>query len=201
MRKPRLTGLWLILVSLVLFGCSTSGVSVDHDYREGVNFSSYKTYRWRDSSQDKASFQGNDILKGRIHQAVDETLAAKGYQLVQTGDVDFTINYSITTKDRTDVNTYNTYGGMAPGFTMGYGAGYYRYGYSMAYTTAPEVRTVHYEEGTFVLDVIDSNDKLVWRGTAVGRLKKDQTVEEKRSAIKNVVTKVLQEFPPEPKEG
>ncbi|WP_439135482.1 DUF4136 domain-containing protein [Pseudomaricurvus sp.] len=200
MRKSLLTGFGVILASVLLYGCSTSGVSVDHDYKEGVNFSEYKTYRWRDISQDKDSYQGNDILKGRIHQAVDENLAAKGFQLVQTGDVDFTVNYSITTQAKTDVNSYNTYSGMAPGFSMGYGTGYYRYGYSMAYTSAPEVRTVHYEEGTFVLDVISDSDKLVWRGTAVGRLKKDQTVEEKRNAINNVVTKVLQEFPPETKE-
>lgn len=197
MRKPLLTGFWVILASVLLYGCSSSGVSVDHDYKEGIDFADYKTYRWRDNGQDKNSFQGNDILKGRIHQAVDENLQAKGFKLVQTGDVDFTINYSITTEARTDVNSYNTYGGMAPGFTMGYGAGYYRYGYSMTYATAPEVRTVHYEEGTFVLDVINGGDKLVWRGTAVGRLKKDQTVEEKRDAINTVVAKVLEEFPPE----
>lgn len=190
-----------LMMIVLLAGCSTSNLTVDHDYKEGVDFAQYKTYRWYDASQksnqEQRSYQGNDILKARIYQEVDKALQAKGFVQVPTGEVDFTVSYSITTQAKTDVRSYNTYGGLTPGFTMGYGAGYYRYGYSMVYATAPEVRTIHYEEGTFVLDIINADNKLVWRGTAVGRLKDESTVEEKRAAVQTVVNKVLEEFPPQ----
>ncbi len=189
-------GSWLVAVSVLLAACS-SGVSIDQDYNQATDFSQLKTYHWYDVSQGQKNTHGNDILDERIRQAVDRELQAKGFQQVTSGDVDFSVNYSITTQAKTDIRSYNTYGGMAPGFTFGYGTGHYRYGYSMMYSTAPEVQTIHYEEGTFVLDIINGGDKLVWRGTAVGRLKKNLSVEEKRQAINNVVGKVLDGFPPE----
>lgn len=199
MKNSVLSAFGLMMI-LLLAGCSTSHLTVDHDYQEDVNFAQYKTYRWYDASQNgyqqQKSYQGNDILRARIHQEVDRALQAKGFVQVPSGEVDFTVSYSITTEAKTDVRSYNTYGGLTPGFTMGYGAGYYRYGYSMMYATAPEVRTIHYEEGTFVLDIINPDNKLVWRGTAVGRLKEESTVEEKRAAVQTVVNKVLAEFPP-----
>lgn len=200
--KKSVLSLMSLVVAVLLFGCSSSSqLTVDHDYKEGVDFEQYKTYRWYDASQknhrDHQSYQGNDILKARIHEEVDKALQAKGFVMVPSGPVDFMVDYSITKEAKTDVRSYNTYGGLTPGFTMGYGAGYYRYGYSMVYAAAPEVRTIHYEEGTFVLDVINSEDKLVWRGTAVGRLKNESTVQEKREAIHTVVNKVLEEFPPQ----
>lgn len=200
MRKPVITSAWLLALSVILWGCS-SGVTIDTDHKAGVNFTEYKTYRWHDNSADAREYHGNDILDGRIRSAVNNELQAKGYQMVATGPVDFQVNYSVTTQEKTDVRSYNTYSGMAPGFAVGYGRGYYRYGYSMAYYHEPEVRTVHYEEGTFVVDVVDADNKLVWRGSAEGRLKKNQTVEEKRQAIKDVVAKVLANFPPEPPKG
>ncbi|GAB3094613.1 DUF4136 domain-containing protein [Pseudomaricurvus hydrocarbonicus] len=178
-------------------GCSSNNVTVDSDYKAGVDFTQFKTYRWHQSSTGAKNYNGNDILDGRIRAAVDAELQAKGFRRLETGDIDFTVNYDVTTQAKTDVRSYNTYGGMAPGFSMGYGSGYYRYGYSMTYSTAPEVRTVHYEEGTFVLDVINRDNKLVWRGTAEGRLKKNLSVEEKRQSIKNVIAKVLANFPPQ----
>jgi hypothetical protein len=196
MKNSVLTVLVMIVATAFLYGCNTSNLSVDHDYKEDVNFSQYKTYRWHDDSAKAGGFKGNDIVKARIQEEVNKNLQAKGFTLVPTGEVDFTVNYSITTQAKTDVRSYNTYGGLTPGFTMGYGSGYYRYGYSVVYATAPEVRTVHYEEGTFVLDIVNSNNKLVWRGTAVGRLKNESTIEEKRASVHTVVSKVLEEFPP-----
>lgn len=197
MKKRVVSGAWLLAISALLFGCA-SGVSIDSDHKQGINFSDYKTYRWHDKSSETKDYHGNDILDGRIHTAVDKELEAKGFSMTDGENADFSINYSVTTQEKTDIRSYDTYSGMSPGFAMGYGRAGYRYGYSIGYSSAPEVRTVHYEEGTFVIDVVDGNDKLVWRGSAEGRLKKNLTVEEKRQQIKDVVAKVLVNFPPEP---
>jgi len=196
-KKAVFSGVWLVAISALLFGCA-SGVSIDSDHKAGVNFSDLKTYRWHDKSSETKDYHGNDILDGRIHTAVDKELQAKGFSMTDGASADFSINYSVTTQEKTDIRSYDTYSGMSPGFAMGYGHAGYRYGYSIGYSSAPEVRTVHYEEGTFVIDVVDGNDKLVWRGSAEGRLKKNLTVEEKRQQIKDVVAKILVNFPPEP---
>ncbi len=196
MRKSFVSAVILAAVSALLFGCA-SGVSIDSDHKKGVDFAAFKTYQWHDKSTAAKDYHGNDILDGRIRMAVDNELQAKGFKLIDSGSSDFSVNYSVTTQEKTDIRSYDTYSGMSPGFAVGYGRGYYRYGYSMAYNQ-PEVRTIHYEEGTFVLDIVDGDDKLVWRGSAEGRLKKNQTVEEKRQNIKDVVAKVLMNFPPQP---
>lgn len=197
MKRTFISGALLVAVSALLFGCA-SGVSIDSDHKAGVNFSNYKTYRWHDKSSETKSYHGNDILDGRIRAAVDHELQTKGFLLVGSDGADFSVNYSVTTQEKTDIRSYDTYSGMSPGFSMGYGRGGYRYGYSVGYSSVPEVRTVHYEEGTFVVDVVDAHDKLVWRGSAEGRLKKNLTVEDKRQGIKDVVAKVMMNFPPEP---
>lgn len=190
-------GLWFTLVIMVLQGCSNA-VMIDSDHQAGIDFSHYKAYRWHDNSDAARSYHGNDILDNRIREAIDLELSTKGYILKETGDVDFQVNYSVTIKDKTDVQSYNNYGGPASGFSMGYGRGHYRYGYSLQYYNQPEVVTVHYKEGTFIVDIVDPENKLVWRGSAEGRLKKNRSVEEKRTGIKTVVNKVLALFPPEP---
>ncbi|MGH1370811.1 MAG: DUF4136 domain-containing protein [Cellvibrionaceae bacterium] len=197
MKKSFISALSLMLMSVFIVGCA-SGVSIDSDHKVGINFAELKTYRWHDKSSAAKDYHGNDILDGRIRAAVDKELQAKGFLLVGSETADFSVNYSVTTQEKTDIRSYDTYSGMSPGFAMGYGRAGYRYGYSIGYSSAPEVRTVHYEEGTFVVDVVDSDDKLIWRGSAEGRLKKNLTVEEKRQGIKDVVEKVMMNYPPEP---
>ncbi len=188
----------LLALATLLWGCS-SGLTIDRDYDESVNFSQLNSWRWMDTESDRhqdQDYHGNDILDGRIRQAVERELAAKGFRQQAQGEVDFLVNYSVTKEDKTEIRSYNTYGGLTPGFAFGYGHGFYRYGYSVMYHPEPEVRTVHYQEGTLVLDVINPQEKLIWRGSAEGRLKKNQTVEEKREAVNSVVAKVLAGFPP-----
>lgn len=197
MNKSILSIVWLAVIVAVVAGCVGSG-SIESDYKEGVNFADYKTYRWHDKSAEAKGDHDDDILDGRIRAAVDEELQAKGFLRVGSEKTDFSVNYSVTVQEKTDIRSYDTYSGMSPGFSMGYGRSGYRYGHSIGYSSASEVRTFHYEEGTFVIDVVDGNDKLVWRGSAEGRLKKNLTVEEKRQGIKDVTAKVLMNFPPKP---
>lgn len=195
MKRNVRSGLWVALAILVLQGCSNT-ITTTSDHRGGINFADYKTYRWHESSDAIRNYHGNGILESRIRAAIDSELLTKGYSLKETADVDFQVNYSVTIQDKTDVRSYNTYSGLASDFSMGRGR--YRYGYNMEYYNQPEVMTIHYKEGTFIVDIIDSENKLVWRGSAEARLKKSLSVEEKRAGIKRVVNKVLALFPPEP---
>lgn len=172
----------------LLVGC-TSGVTVTSDHTASVDFSNYKTFRWRDANEFNAEsrhYLANEIIDGRIKAAVEETLAGKGFRKLDQGRVDFYVNYSVTTKEKVDIRTYNTYGGYGPGYY-----GHRGYGGS-------ESRVDYYQEGTLVIDILDtSSDILVWRGVAEGKLHKKKTPEERRERLKEVVALVLADFPPQ----
>lgn len=195
----------VILFGLAIASCSNN-VKYSSDFDSGFDFSSLKNYRWSEpnSYNDKTkNYLNNDIIDKRIRENVNSGLQSSGFQLQASGDVSFLVNYTISTEDRADVNTYNTYSGFAPGWGCCFGGmGPYAYGgmgvgmgFSDSHTSVD-----HYQEGTLVLDILDpKSNKLVWRGTANGRVPKNLSQQEKEQAAQEVVGKILENFPP--KEG
>ncbi|RDV26624.1 DUF4136 domain-containing protein [Alteromonas aestuariivivens] len=191
----------LMLIMLIVVVACSSRYSVESDYDDSFDFSALSTYQWyagNEYTQQTKTFLNNDILDKRIRENIDGALQARGYLSSDANDVDFLVNYSVTSEPRVDVDTYNTYSGFAPGWGYGrYGPGPFVYGgVGMGYQNT-ETRVTHYDQGSLVIDVIDPvSNKLVWRGTANGRLPKNMTPEEKSEAVKNVVNNVLSNFPP-----
>ena len=194
----------LALLIAAVTGCST--VSVESDHLAGVDFTSFKTYRWHapnEFNKNSAEYLQNDILDKRIRKNVGDVLEAKGYVLKEDGAVDFLVNFSITTEERMDVQSYNNYGGYAPGY--GYG-GYYRRGnhYSgvgFSMSTGTETRTSYYTQGTFIVDIVRPvDDKLIWRGTAEGKIQsnKNKTATDREKTAHEVSVAILADFPPQP---
>lgn len=177
---------------LVLHACSS--FTVDSDYTPDTDFAAFKTYRWYSAElRDPAAleFLGGDIFDRRVRTAINAELQAKGYVLQQEGEVDFKINYGVLTEDRQDIRTYNTYGGYAPGW--GYGGGY---GYGGLGTTSTQV--INYKQGQLIIDIIDpTQEVLVWRGTAEGRIPKNESAEKREEGTRELVAKILSNFPPE----
>jgi len=59
------------------------------------------------------------------------------------------------------------------------------------------VRTDHFQEGTFILDMVDAKtNKLVWRGIAEGVLEEYPTPEKLEKNAKDTVQKLLTKYPP-----
>ena len=193
-----------IPIITMLLGCS-SGVSYDSDFKPGVAFSDYKTFAWHAPNESNAAtkqYIANDIVDERIRTNVDKQLISKGFSKADQSKADFLVNYSITTEDKIDINTYNTYNGYAPGWGFGgvYRSPYYFYGSGYTHFEPEiETRVSQYKVGTFVLDIVNSADgKLVWRGTAEGRMRKDQlTPEERDQKVAEVISQVLKNFPPQ----
>lgn len=190
--KFKHTAIWLlasVFLSAVLAGCS-SPVDINTDYTPETDFSAYKTYRWLNAEpREPGSLEvvGGDIFDKRMRHHVDRVLADKGFTKLDSGPVDFKVNYDVLTEERQDIRTYNT-GGYA-----GYGRGYYGYG-GMSTT---ETRVTNYTQGTVILDIIQADDNLlVWRGTVDGRVTKDKTPEEREAGFEKVVGQLLANFPP-----
>lgn len=167
--------LFITLSFLSLISCSS--VRVNADYDKKANFEAYKTYAYFKSGIDQAEI--SDLDKKRILYAIDDVMATKGFAKSETPD----LLISIFTKEREVVDVYQNYGfGWGWGWGPGWGMGY-----SRAITTP---------EGTLFIDIIDAKTKeLIWQGQGTGYLSSNTDKKEER--IKEFVSKILEQYPPQ----
>ncbi len=107
---------------------------------------------------------------------IEANLVAKGMTKSETPDM----LVSLFTKERERIDVYNNYG-----YGYGYG-GWYGGGAYASSTT----------EGTLFIDFIDTKrNELFWQGIGVGDLVMS-SVEKKEARIKEIVTKIISQYPP-----
>jgi len=163
-----------LLTLFLLFSCST--IQVVADYDSVTNFKEYQTFAFYKPGIDKAKI--SDLDKKRIMREIEVNLKAKGMKI----DADPDLLISIFTKERERIDIYNNNVGY-----WGYGFGPW-YGGGTSVTSTPE--------GTLFIDLIDKKkNELVWQGIGKGDLIMT-TVEKKEARIKEIVTKILAQYPP-----
>jgi hypothetical protein len=171
-----------ICVGMALLLASTSlAQHVKTDYDRSVDFGQYKTYYW-----EKVQTQ-DPLWVSRIKDAVNASLAARGWTEVASGGQVAILAIEIT-RDQQTLDTF--YGGFGGGWGWrAFGRGGFG-GFGEATTT-----TETYKVGTLVLDLFDANSKsLIWRGSA-----SDTLSDKSEKNIKNLdkgVQKVFDHFPP-----
>jgi hypothetical protein len=147
---------------------------VKTDYDRGVDFSQFKTYSW-----EKVQTQ-DPLWVSRIKQAINATLASRGWTPVISGG-DVAIVAMDMTQSHQTINTY--YDGFGGGWRWGGGFG--------DATTSVDT----YKVGTLVVDMFDGHTKkLIWRGSA-----SDTLSDKSDKNIKNLdkgVQKMFDHFPP-----
>lgn len=166
----------LIISSLmvVAFGCST--VSYQYDYDKKVDFASLKTFSFMPVP---AQANISTLNVKRIQDAVRTQLEFKGYTMIPDNP-DFLIAMHLT-KERKKLVIVDR------GYSYGSGS-YWGTGFS---------REFEYEEGTFVLDFVDTQSKeLIWRGVAKGEIRDDLSPEKRIKRINEVAQEILSNFPP-----
>ncbi|WP_333600670.1 DUF4136 domain-containing protein [Flavobacterium sp.] len=172
----------VFLPLLVVFITSCSAVKVNSDYDKKVDFSQYKTFAFLKSGIDKVEI--SDLDKKRILRSIDETLTAKGFTKSETPDL--LINIFTKEREQVDVNQFNA----GWGYGWGYGWNPYFWGGNTSVN--------RYTEGTLYIDLIDAKKKeLIWQGEGEGVLTKDTN--KKDENIKEFVTKILEQYPPQKK--
>ena len=162
----------------LLFATASFAQQVKTDYDRGANFSQYKTYSWE-------KIQTQDPLwVGRIKEAVNAALTAKGLTPVQSGG-DIAIVAMETTQNQQTLDTF--YNGFGGGRRWG-GFG----GFGDATTT---VET--YKVGTLVVDLFDAKtEKLLWRSSSTDTL--SDKADKNTKNLDKGVNKMFQHFPPAP---
>ena len=180
-----------IPVLFILFLSSCASVNVLSDYDRQTDFKEYKSYAFYKTGIDKA--QISDLDKKRILRAIETEMDSLGF--VKSDKPDILV--SIFTNGRVEVDVYNGYG-----YGYGWGRGWPGYyGYYNPYFWGPgyygnnvSTRT----EGSLYIDLIDTAKKeLVWQGRGVGTLNSTKNIEKKEKRIRQFVSQILQQYPPE----
>jgi len=170
----------ILLLAVVLTSCSS--VRVASDYERNTDFDAFKSFAFFKPGIDKAEI--NDIDKRRILRAIESELLKKGF--TKSEDPDLLV--SIFTKSNQRVDVYNNYWGAGAWGWGGFGPAW-GWGWNQ-----PMVSTKI--EGILYIDLINARKKeLIWQGQGKGYLSRNAERKEKR--IKEFVTQVLSQFPPE----
>ncbi len=174
---------------------SCSGIRVSQDYDISTNFFNYNTFAL---SPEPPRSSGNYLMDSplidqRIRQAIENTLVSKGYRKVADTGPDFKISYQMIVSTRIETDVVPGY--MWGGYPYRYRRYYYPYWDGFAY----ETYVTQYDEGTLVIDFIDSQtQKLFWRGVGSRRILQQSTPERVSEWINQIVMEVLAQYPPLP---
>lgn len=174
---------FVLLFMCFIVSCSTI-YGVQYDYDKHFDFKSLKTYDWMTVPQ-KANIDSLNVE--RVKKAVNAGLKAKG--LMMTSDnPDFLIAEHLGKKDKVQITSW------------GYDYGPYER-YRGGYWGPSGISTHEYEEGSLILDFVDSKSKkMIWRGVAKAIVDTANTPEKREKLINEAVQEILNNFPPQPKE-
>ncbi|MGB7393899.1 MAG: DUF4136 domain-containing protein [Pricia sp.] len=185
----------LALPMLVLFLVSScTSVRVLSDYDREANFNEYKSYAFYKTGIDKA--QISDLDKKRILRAIEAEMSQRGFEKSENPD----LLVSIFTKEKEEVDIYNNNFGWGGGFGWGgwgwgpgWGWGGFGPGWGWGGGPMASTRT----EGSLYIDLIDTDSKeLVWQGKGVGNLGNIENIEKKEERIREFVSEILMQYPP-----
>jgi len=175
----RLQRMAVALIGMMFLSAGISAAQqVKTDYDRAADFAQYKTYSWEHVKTK------DPLFVDRIKNAVNATLAARGWTQVETGGDISIVAIQMTSNQQTLNTFYNGFGG---------GWGWRRFGgggIGEATTT-----TETYKVGTLVVDLFDAKTKkLLWRGSSSDTLSNNSD-----KNIKNLdkgVEKMFKQFPP-----
>lgn len=162
----------VLVTAILLVGVSAwAKITIDYDHQ--ANFTQYKTYSWAKIKTP------NSLWDERVKSAIDNELAAKGWQQVPSGG-DVLLCAREATRNQQELNTY--YNGFG---------GFRRFGGFGTATTTVDT----YQVGTLIVDIFDAGTKnLLWRGAASDTL--SSKPEKNTKALQKNVEKMFKKFPP-----
>ena len=189
MRRVTSLGGLILVVGLTACAAPTMEIRSEYDRQALPDFGRYRTYTWLPQPGGSDPLPGAPIVGPHITRAVQETLQAKGYRQ-EGGAPDFLIGWHAAIQGKQQITRidvtpgYSQPGGRVPGGPL-------------QTQTMPVVR--EYDEGTLVLDIVDSRSgKLVWRGWAQAEVRATTDAAQREARIKEAVRMILDRFPPKP---
>jgi hypothetical protein len=174
----------LLFAVLIMASCAT--VQVSQDYEDTADLFQYDTWQWRDPIQVATGDirVDNPLLDKRIRRAVENHLAERQLDLVSENP-DFYLAYYLTIEQKILSDTYYSSVGVGSYYHPWYGG------------LGGETRIRQYEESRLTIDfyAVDSGE-LRWRGVGTFRMRNHKTPDAAGEAMRQVVDKILYQFPP-----
>ena len=174
-----------IITLLMCLGVTAFAQRVQFDYDRSANFSAYKTYQWVDYQRVAV---GDQLLDRDIKRAVDEQLAGKGLQRVESAG-DLLVGY------QTRISEEKRFDAFGSGFGVWGGPGWGNLGDIHGTTSTVE-------NGTLTVGLFDPAKKqLVWRGSASKTLDIKKDPNKNYSNLEKAMAKLFQELSPRRREA
>ena len=174
---------------LALVGCKST---TNYDYDASVNFSEIKTYAWviesKKTDGDIEYFQ-SDINNKRIITAIESNLESKGLRKVSPNEANVLVNYHTSIKNSTERDVTSTNAAF-----WNFGRGYHHSRLSAHINLNNLYRD--YKEGSLVIDFVNPQNQLIWRGSDETRLNSKSTPEKRLEKVNQVVGDILLNFLP-----
>ena len=168
-----------VIFLLVLTSCNTIGVVSDYD--KATNFDNYSSFAFYKPGIDKAKI--SDLDKKRILRAIQSNLMAKGMNKNNNPD----ILVSIFTKESQRVDIYQNNFGGAWGWNPYWGGNF----------NNNRMITSNIE-GSLFIDLIDAKtNELLWQGVSHSGIYKGNDIEKREEKINLIVSKILEQYPPD----
>jgi len=179
--KKHPAGLVVGMLALsALAGCN--GVKVWAEYDPTTDFSNLATYGWATISPKAPNDPQteNPILDARVRLALENELAARGFEPQTSGPPDFLVGYRAVIKEKVDVRYVDD-----------------QWGYSYTYRARTSRKTVYeYEQGTLIVDVsLPDPKRLIWRAIARDEVYPGRPQEEGDRRLAEAVRKMFDQFP------
>lgn len=175
------------VLAVTLASCST--LKVGYDFDRQASFASYHTFTMMQRQHPRVR---NPLIVARAQDAIIEALRRKGYQqATDPATADFSVDFTIGSHERTDINSYPEPYAIGGWGGWGWGPGWWGGPYWGNNLDIHQVR-----EGTLSIDVFDARThKPVWHGWAKKDLT-DKDIEQSEGPIRAAVDAILARFPP-----
>lgn len=174
---------------LILAGCKTT---TNYDYDDSVNFSEIKTYAWvieSKSSDNDPDYFISDINNKRIIAAIERNLEDKGLRKVAPNQANILVNFHTSIKQGIERDLVHT---NAAFWNFGRGLHHSRLSAHINLNSLQR----EYKEGSLIIDFLNPQSQLIWRGSDETRLNKKSTPEQRAGKVNKVVSKILTNFLP-----
>ncbi len=186
MQSMRFRRAMLLMLGLALgLGCQSMQVTTDFD--RFFRFGSIRTYAWLPDPLGHAGdpLLHNDLIDRRVRAAVNRELVVHGYTRVPVDEADVHVTYYL------GLETVVSWRMVSQSYH------YSSAGFAERHRTETYLR--QFEQGTLLIDVLDpSRRRLVWRGTAQARVRRNTDPQQREERIAEAVAKILDRFPPNP---
>lgn len=176
----------LIFLFAIIAGCAAV-IAVDSDFNPETDFSRYNSFALEIIEHPPSGdprLDDNPFFDSRIRTALQEEFTNRGLEMDSEEDADLIIHYHmfVEHRERLDVDELDRELDTARGYI------FYR---------ELDIDTIAYDEGTFMLDVADANNKeVIWRGWArvvVTDVLDDHEALDRR--IRQAINKIVSEYP------